>query len=139
MNTNKTTQNSMKDIKVNVKLKLASLWTSLTFLYIYIDYYHLYMPKKVEEIQSGKVFEFTITQGFLLAALTSMTIPILMIFLSVTLAAKVNRWVNMCIALVFIPYTLFNLAGEVWMHMVFGAVVECVLLYLIFHFARNWS
>ncbi|WP_276373937.1 DUF6326 family protein [Chryseolinea sp. H1M3-3] len=132
------TQNGLEDIKVSLKLKLAALWASLMFLYIYADYFHLYMPGKVEDIQAGRVFEFGITQGFLLAALASMTIPALMIFLSVALPAKVNRWVNIIIAGVFIPYTLFNLAGEAWMHMVFGAVVEVILLCLIIRYVWKW-
>ena len=132
------TQNALEDIKINVKLKLAMLWTSLMFLYIYVDYFHLYMPGMMENIQSGSVFEFAITQGFLFAALASMTIPALMIFLSVALPAKINRKVNIIIAAVFIPFTLFNLAGEVWIHMVFGAVAEVVLLCLIIRYAWKW-
>ena len=37
-----------------------------------------------------------------------MTIPALMIFLSVALSAKVNRWANIIIAKLYIPYTLIN-------------------------------
>ena len=84
------------------------------------------------------MFVFDITQGFLLTALVSVTIPGLMIFLSVALPTKVNRWTNIIIAAVYIPYTLFNLSGETWMHMVFGAVVEVVLLCLIIRFAWKW-
>lgn len=138
MNTQKTPQNVLEDIKVSLKLKLATLWASFMFLYIYVDYFHLYMPSKIEDILTGIVFEFDITQGFLLAALASVTIPALMIFLSVALPAKVNRWANIIIAAVYIPFTLFNLAGEVWMHMVFGAVVEVVLLCLIIRYAWKW-
>jgi hypothetical protein len=61
-----------------------------------------------------------------------------MIFLSVALPARVSRRVNVIIASVYIPYTLFNLAGETWMHMVFGAVVEVVLLLLIIWYAWKW-
>ncbi|RDB07335.1 DUF6326 family protein [Runella aurantiaca] len=132
------TQNSLEDIKVSVKLKLATLWASFMFLYIYVDYFALYMPSKIENILKGRVFVFDITQGFLLAALASVTIPALMIFLSVALPAKVNRWVNIIIATVYIPFTLFNLAGEAWMHMVFGAVIEVVLLWLIIRYAWKW-
>ena len=138
MNTQKTPQNALEDIKVSLKLKLATLWASFMFLYIYVDYFHLYMPSQIEDILRGRVFKFDITQGFLLAALASVTIPALMIFLSVTLPAKVNRWANIIIAAVYIPYTLFNLAGEAWMHMVFGAVVEVVLLCLIIRYAWKW-
>lgn len=136
MNARKTSPNVLEDIRVN--MKLAALWASFMFLYIYVDYFALYMPGKIRDILAGKVFVFDITQVFLLTALASVTIPALMIFLSVALSAKVNRWTNMIVAAVYIPYTLFNLAGEAWMHMVFGAVVEVVLLLLIIRYAWKW-
>ncbi|NJK97830.1 MAG: hypothetical protein HC905_25595 [Bacteroidales bacterium] len=138
MNTQKIPQNALEDIQVSLKLKLAALWTSFMFLYIYVDYFALYMPGKIEDILRGRVFKFDITQGFLLAALASVTIPALMIFLSVALPAKVNRWANIIIASVYIPFTLFNLAGEAWIHMVFGAVAEVVLLCMIICYAWKW-
>ncbi|CAD5249620.1 MULTISPECIES: DUF6326 family protein [unclassified Imperialibacter] len=133
-----STQETLHDIKVSLKLKLATLWASFMFLYIYVDYFALYMPGKIEGMLAGKVFVFDITQGFLLLALASVTIPALMIFLSVALPHKANRWANIVIATVYIPYTLFNLAGEAWMHMVFGAVVEVALLSLIIRYAWTW-
>lgn len=138
MNTQKKPQNALEDIKVSLKLKLAVLWASFMFLYIYVDYFALYMPGKIEDILRGRVFKFDITQGFLLATLVSVTIPALMIFLSVALPAKVNRWANIIVAAVYFPFTLFNLAGTTWMHMVFGAVVEVVLLCLIICYAWKW-
>jgi hypothetical protein len=139
MNTQKTPQNALEDIKVSVQLKLATLWASFMFLYIYVDYFALYMPSKIADILKGKVFIFDISQGFLLAALASVVIPALMIFLSVALPAKANRWANIIVAAVYIPFTLFNLAGEVWMHMVFGAVIEVVLLGIIIRYAWKWT
>lgn len=133
-----TTEKVFEDIKVSVKLKLAALWASLMFLYIYVDHFHFYMPGMMDDILIGRVFEFDITQGFLLAALISMTIPALMIFLSVALTAKVNRRLNIIIGSIFIPYTLFNLLGVTWIHMVFGAVAEVVLLCLIICHAWKW-
>jgi len=138
MNTHKSPQNALEDIKVNLKLKLASLWTSLMFLIIYLDYFHLYMPGKIDDILKGKVFVFDISQGFLLVALTLVATPALMIFLSVTLPAKVNRWVNIIIAAINIPFILFNLAGEAWIHMIIGAIIQVILLCLIIYFAWKW-
>lgn len=125
-------------MKVSTQLKLASLWTSLMFLYIYVDYFHLYMPGKLADIQNGRVYVFDITPGFLSIALVSLTISALMIFLSVVLPATINRKLNMIVATVYIPYTLYNLAGEAWIHMVFGAVVEVILLGLIVWYAWKW-
>ena len=136
MNAQKTPQNVLEDVRVNVKL--AALWASMMFFYIYVDYFGLYKAGSIEDILAGKVFEFDITQVFLLTALVLTTIPALMIFLSVALPAKVNRWTNIIVAAVWIPYTLFNLVGEFWLHMVYGAVVEVILQLLIIRYAWNW-
>ena len=138
MSTNqKTLQNGLEDIMVN--MKLAALWASMMFFYIYVDYFGLHMPGHLQNILAGKVFVFDITQVFLLTALVLTTIPALMIFLSVALPAKVNRWTNIIVAAVWIPYTLFNLVGEFWMHMVYGAVVEVILQLLIIRYAWKWT
>lgn len=138
MNSQKVSQKALEDIKLNVKLKLSALWASFMFLYIYVDYFHLYMTGALEEMLAGKVFVFEITQVFLLVVLATVTIPALMIFLSVALPAKINRCTNIIVATVYIPYTLFNLVGEAWMHMVFGAIVEVVLLLLVVWYAWKW-
>lgn len=138
MTRDRNTTRVLEDVKVNVKLKLAALWASFMFLYIYVDYFHLYMPGSIEDILAGKVFVFDITQVFLLAAMTGVIIPVLMIFLSVALSAKVNRWTNIIVSVVYIPYMLFNLAGAAWLHMILGAVVEVVLLLLIIRYAWKW-
>lgn len=132
------TQKKFDDIQVNVKLKLASLWTSFMFLYIYVDYFALYMPSKIDDITKGKVFVFDITQEFIFIALVLATIPILMIFLSLTLPARINRLTNIIVAIILLPYMLFNLAGEAWLHMYFAAVLEVVLLCLIIRYAWKW-
>lgn len=139
MNTDNKTAGILEETKIDVKLKLSVLWASFMFLYIYVDYFGLYMPGKIEDILAGKVFTFDITQIFLLVAMIFVAIPVLMIFLSVALPAKVNRWANIIIAAMYIPYMLFNLAGEAWVHMVFGAVVEVVLLLLIIRYAWKWT
>jgi Family of unknown function (DUF6326) len=138
MTSYRNTTSAREDVKVNVKLKLAAAWTSLMFLIIYLDYFHLYMPGAIEDILAGKVFIFDITQVFLVAGLATVTIPALMIFLSIALPAKVNRWTNIIVSVVNIPALLFNLAGPTWLHMIIGAVVQVVLLLLIIRYAWKW-
>lgn len=138
MNTQTNQQNHLAEFTLNIRLKLAGLWTALMFLYIYVDYFHLYMPGSLADISAGKVFTFQISQTFLLVTMVSMAIPALMIYLSIALPAKVNRITNLIVATLFIPYTLFNLAGEAWIHMYFAAVVEVALLLLIIRDALKW-
>ena len=124
--------------KVNVRIKLAALWAAFMFLYIYVDYFALYMPGKIEDILNGRVFTFDITQGFIFTALFLAIIPMLMIFLSVVLRAGVSRLTNIIVATALIPYMLFNLVGGAWPHMILAAVVEVALLVFIIRYARNW-
>jgi hypothetical protein len=138
MNAHKRQRNALAEINVNVKVKLAMLWASFMFLYTYVDYFHLYMPGTLQDMLAGKVFVFEITQGFLLITLALMAIPALIIFLSVALPAKVNRLTNIIVATIHIPYMLFNLVGVAWIHMVFGAAVEVILLGLIILYAWKW-
>jgi hypothetical protein len=138
MYTNKVVSNSLEDIKVSLKVKLATLWASLMFFIIYLDYFHLYMPGKIADIQAGKVFVFDITQVFLLISMGLVGVPALMIFLSVALPAKVNRPANIIVAAVNIPFILYNLAGEAWVHMLAGAAVEVALLCMIIYYSWKW-
>ena len=138
MNTQTFTKHEFTDIRINVKLKLATLWASFMFFYIYVDYFHLYMPGSLQSMLAGKVFVFEITQTFLLIVLAAVAIPALMIFLSVALPAKINRLTNIIVAIIHIPYMLFNLAGEAWVHMIFGAVVEVMMLCMIIRYAYKW-
>lgn len=131
-------RNVVEELEVGLRSKLASLWASFMFLYIYIDYFHLYMPRSLTDIMAGMVFQFYISQIFLLAAMASVVIPALMIFLSVALPARVCRWTNIITATVYIPYTLFNLVGEAWMHMVLGAVAEIAVLSIVIRYSWKW-
>ena len=137
MNTQNTPQNALEYITIGLKMKLAALWASFMFLYIYVDYFHLYMPGMLEDLLAGKVFTFDISQIFLLIVMILVAIPAFMIFLSVAMPNKVNRWVNPIIAAVYIPYMLFNLVGEAWSHMYFAAAVEVAHLILIIWYARK--
>ena len=69
------TMNTLQDHKVNVKLKLATLWVSFIFLYSYVDYLHLYMPGSIKSILEGKIFIFDISYSFLLVVMCLVTIP----------------------------------------------------------------
>lgn len=136
MNTGKTQQKLLEDLRVN--MKLAALWASFMFLYIYVDYFHLYMPGSLQDMLAGKVFTFDVSQTFLVISLISVSIPAIMISLSVILPANANRLTNIIIAAIYIPYSLFNLAGLAWIHMYIGAAIEVALLLLIINFALKW-
>ena len=48
----------LEDGKIDVKLKLAALWTTVMFVYTYVDIIGFYEPGTIEDILAGIVFEF---------------------------------------------------------------------------------
>jgi len=89
----------MKDFDINIKIKLAALWTSATFCYLYGDYFELYTPEKVNSLISGEnVLNSPMT---LFIASLIMVIPPLMIILSLILKPIPNRWLNIIFGSIF--------------------------------------
>ena len=130
---------TLQDPGIPVRAKLAAAWTSFMFLYIYVDYLHLYKPGAINDILAGRVFEFDISQTFVVIALASVAIPIFMIVLSMTLPARVSRAMNLVVATLYIPYSVFNLIGGEWL--VFyglGVVLEVLLLAFVLRSAWTW-
>ena len=138
MNSNRNIPETLEDIKVNVKFKLAALWASLMFIYLYVDFFGLFTPGAIEEILEGKVWEFDITPVWALGSLILMTVPSLMVFLSLALAAKVNRWTNIIVAIFYILVAIGTPIGETWGYIWFGSAVEIVLLALIVWYSWKW-
>lgn len=140
MNTDTETTTALHDPPLPVRAKLAAAWTSFMFLYIYVDYLHLYKPGAIDDILAGVVFEFDISQTFVVIALTSVAIPILMILLSMTLPARVSRVMNLVVATLYIPYSMFNVlgAGSWILFYGLGVVIEVILLAYILRSAWTW-
>ncbi|MFK5647965.1 DUF6326 family protein [Ornithinimicrobium sp. LYQ121] len=124
-----------------VQAKLAAAWTSVMFLYIYVDYLALYKPGVIDDILAGVVHEFETGPTFLALALTLMAIPSLMILLSTTLPARVNRTINLVVATLLIPITIYNADGESWTYSYFYGLsigLEVLLLAFILRSAWTW-
>jgi hypothetical protein len=128
-------------LHVPVQVKLAAAWTSFMFLYIYVDYLALYKPGFVDEILAGIVHEFDTGPTFVAIALTLMAIPILMILLSTTLPVRVNRAINLVVATLYIPVSIYNAVGESWTYSYFYGLsigLEVLLLAFILRSAWTW-
>ena len=126
------TTTALHDPPAPVRAKLAAAWTSLMFFYIYIDYFHLYQPGAIDQIRGGDIFKFHITPTLMTIFVVVIGIPALMVMLSMTLPARVNRATNLVVASLYIPYSAFNLAGGSWIYFYgLGVVLEVLLLAFI--------
>ncbi|WP_328529949.1 DUF6326 family protein [Nocardioides sp. NBC_00368] len=127
------------DRPIPVRAKLAAAWTSFMFLYVYVDILNFFTPGVVEDILDGKVFEFDLSQTFSTAALTLVSVPSLMVVLSMALPARANRITNLVVAALYVPVTAFNLAGASWLYFYgLGVVLELILLGFIMRCAWTW-
>jgi hypothetical protein len=126
-----------EDFKINVKIKISGLWISLMFCYVYGDIFGFFVPGRIKEIQAGIMGLGAITQGVLLGTSIALAIPSLMVFLSLILTPKVNRWVNIILGAVFILGPALTMQGS-WVFYKFYSVVEMALSILIIWFAWTW-
>ena len=135
---NPPSQSALEDLRMPVQAKLAAAWTSFMFLYIYVDYFALYKPGFVDDILAGIVHEFDIGPTFVASALTLIAIPSLMILVSTTLPARVNRTINLVVATLYIPVSIYNAAGESWTYF-YGLSIGLEVLLLAFILRSAWT
>ncbi len=137
--TTTTTTLALYDPPTPVKAKLAAAWASFMFFYIYVDYLHLYKPGVIDDIQAGIVFEFDISQTFVGSSLSLVGIPAFMILLSMALPARANQTLNLVVASLYIPVSVFNVVGESWMYFYgLGVLLEVMILAFILRSAWTW-
>jgi Ni/Fe-hydrogenase subunit HybB-like protein len=139
---NRPFESTLKDRGMPVQAQLAAAWTSLMFLVIYIDYFHLYQPGEIDEIRGGVIFAFDISGTLMSIFFAVIAIPALMVMLSIMLPARVNRVTNLVVASLYIPVMVFNAAGATWDYAFYYALtigVEVLILAFILRAAGTWS
>ncbi len=132
-------QTQYEDFKVNTRLMISALWVSIMFLYIYGDYFELYVPGKVEGLISGR--NLLDTPYRLLAATIILAIPSLMIFCTLLLKPGLCRLLNVIVATFLTLFTLLvgiSSLSEWRIFYVMLAFLESVLTILVVVFAVRW-
>ncbi len=128
----------LEELRIPTQVKLAGLWATVMFMYIYVDIIGFYKPGLIAEIMTGKVWVFDIDQMWMLSMLMLMTVPVLMVFLSLVLPAKANRYTNVVLGAFHICLAFVTATGEIQASYLFGSIVEAVLLCLIVWIAWKW-
>lgn len=128
----------LKDSEVPVRQKLAALWTSVMFCYVYADYFELYRPGKLQDMLNGEMALGPVTQGMLVYTAVLMAVPSLMVFLSLVLPATVSRWLNVGSGLFYSTIMLLILLDGAWTFYMLFATIEIVLTLLVVWLAWRW-
>lgn len=125
------------DLKVHVKLKLSALWAALMFCYIYGDYFDLYVPGKLKGMLAGDGPTGPVSQGSLVTTSLLLAVPALMVFLSLVLMPRVNRWLNIVLGAFYIAIMLLTMQGAWWFYILLG-VVEIAIGLMTVWYAWTW-
>ncbi len=127
----------LQDIDVHPKIKLAALWASVMFCYIYADYFGLFTPGLIATMNQGLIPPLgRATDEVMIGVSLMMAIPSLMIFLSVALSARMSRLLNLLAGLMYsaiISVTMWSGA-----HFIVYGVIEIALTLLAVFYAWTW-
>ena len=87
---------------------------------------------------AGQIPPFgAVTQGVLFGTTVSMTIPAVMIFLSLALRAKVNRPINIVLGVLYSLFVLATMPGA-WSFYLFLGTIDIMLTSFIVWYAWTW-
>jgi hypothetical protein len=129
----------LEDYKINIRIILSALWTAIMFCYIYGDYFELYVPQKVEGLLNGQNFLDNPMKLFITTFI--LTIPALMIFLSLILNPKLTKLLNIGVGIFFTLFTLLVGISSIteWRAFyVFLSLLESILTAIVVFKACNW-
>lgn len=133
---------SLENYRVNGRIKLAFLWTSLMFLYIYADYFELMTPGKLEKMIQLKTPMGATSPGLLMIFGLLLAIPALMIVFSIMLGPRLCKWANLVTgalySLISILIIMTTLGSEWHRFYVFYNFLELFVLMTIIWQAWRW-
>ena len=129
---------ALQDFRAPVKLKIAALWASLMFCYIYGDFFGLFDPGKLAAMNMGRMGPLGIaTPGVLIGVSAMMAIPSVMVFLSLVLPLRPDRWLNIVLGIAYTAIMLLTMRGAPPFYLFLG-VIEVMLSLAIACYAWTW-
>jgi len=119
---------------VDVQTKLSALWVALMLTYLLGDVLRIFSG----DFKAGEIGGMQITQKMWLGIAILMVIPIVMVFLSLTLNYPVNRWANIIVAIFFFVFNLIGLPTYPSAYDKFLIIVGLVFNTLTVWYAWKW-
>ncbi|MFL7867223.1 MAG: DUF6326 family protein [Anaerolineales bacterium] len=118
-----------------IKIKLSGIWVALMLTYLLGDVLRIFSG----DFSAGAIGEMQISQGMYLGMAIIMVMPILMVFLSLTLKRKARRWANISVAVFFFLFNAVGLPTYPSVYDQFLIVVGLVFNVLTVWYAWKWS
>jgi len=136
----KKTSLLLEDGKIATRFKLSALWASTALCYIEGDFTTFFPPGGyIQQSLAGKMGPFRTTQFTLLAGSIFVSIPCLLVALSVILPSIACRRLSIVFG---VFYTLTNAVSAFtssWAYFVYFGIVETMLTLLVICYAWKWT
>ncbi len=136
MSSKSSTAQVFEDFQINVKLKISALWIAIMFCYVYGDYIEIYVPSVIANAMTVKSSIETQLEFFAVALLMAM--PSVMIFFTLVVKPKINRWLNIILAAFYIALLIAVNIEAGWWFYLFLTVIEVLISVAIVCYAWNW-
>jgi len=120
---------------VDVRIKLSALWAALMLTYLLGDVLRIFSG----DFQAGEIGGKQVSQGLYLGMAALLVIPAVMVFLSVTLPDKANRWTNIVVPIFFFVFNLIGLPTYPSAYDKFLIVVGLAFNVLAVWYAWRWG
>lgn len=109
------------------------------FCYLYGDYFELYVPGKLASMLDGKILPIgPVTQTILIGTSAMLALQSVMVFLSLVLKPRLNKWMNLIFGVVFAAIVLMVITSGGWVFYKLLGAVEIALLLGVVWYAWNW-
>lgn len=125
-----------EDFQINVKVKISALWVAVMFCYVYGDYIHIYVPGILAKAMAVKKTAETQLEFFAVALLMAM--PSVMIFFTLVVKPKINRWLNIILSTLYIVILIATNLTETWVFYLFLTAIEVLISVAIIWYAWKW-
>jgi hypothetical protein len=117
------------------RIKLSAIWVSLMLTYLLGDVLRIFSG----DFNAGQVGDMQVSQGMYLGMAILMVIPVLMVFLTMTLPFKANRWGNIAVAAFFFIFNAIGLPTYPSAYDKFLIIVGLLFNVLTVWYAWKWS
>jgi hypothetical protein len=118
----------------DARIYLSALWVALMLTYLLGDVLRIFSG----DFKPGEIGGVKVTQLMWLGIAALMVIPIIMVFLSLTVSYPVIRWANILVAIFYFIFNLIGLPTYPSAYDKFLIVVGLVFNVLTVWYAWNW-
>lgn len=128
-------ENALEDTRVSVKIRLAVMWVTIMFFYLYNDVFIL-----LRDVRHGSGLDETPPGEFTMLIYALIIAPSALIpLLCLVMPAHLSRWVNMLVGAAYFAIIVWTVlpAGTSWFYRFIGAVENTVTLLVIWT-ALRW-